>query len=380
MKKISIREKIKIILLTKVILIYKIILIFSLCTFLLTSFLTCKKPETSEPKTQIEEGIAKTTQEPTAVETYTEELSGIRNPFSGTEVSSENEILRPLAVIVENSLAARPQTGLIDADVIVEIVDEGGITRYVAIYSSKESDVIGPVRSARPYYAEIAKGFDSIFVFFGASKEGYERVVQLGLPDLSAAADTIGNSGILAKARHWRDSSRVAPHNAYMSTISLREDSKNYGYKLNGSISPFKFKNDAPESNRGDVNTVIVNFSFPSFEAKYVYDKKTNSYKKYLGGVAHIDRNSGEQIIVKNIIVQITDITGPIDQYGHMAVRTTGQGEALYFMDGKVIEGTWIRNNYNEPYKYLDENGNEVKFNVGQTWISFLSTLDRVNY
>ena len=380
MKKISIRKKIKIILLTKVILIYKIILIFSLCTFLLTSFLTCKRSETGEPKTQIEEGIAKTTQEPTAVETYAEELTGIRNPFSGTEVSSENDILRPLAVIIENSLAARPQTGLIDADVVVEIVDEGGITRYVVIYSSKESDVIGPVRSARPYYAEIAKSFDSIFVFFGASKEGYERVVQLGLQDLSAAADTIGNSGIRAKARHWRDSSRVAPHNAYMSTISLREDSKNYGYKLNGSISPFKFKNDVPESDRGDVNTVIVNFSFPSFEAKYVYDKKSNSYKKYLGGVAHIDRNSGEHIIVKNIIVQITDITGPIDQYGHMAVRTTGQGEALYFIDGKVIEGTWIRNNYNEPYKYLDENGNEVKFNVGQTWISFISTLDRVNY
>ena len=100
MKKISIREKIKIILLTKVILICKITLIFILCTFLLTSFLTCKRSETGEPKTQIEEGIAKTTQEPTAVETYTEELSGIRNPFSGTEVSSENEILRPLAVIV----------------------------------------------------------------------------------------------------------------------------------------------------------------------------------------------------------------------------------------------------------------------------------------
>ncbi len=380
MKKISIREKIKIILLTKVILICKIILIFILCTFLLTSFLTCKRSETGEPKTQIEEGIAKTTQEPTADETYAEELSEIRNPFSGTEVSSVNDILRPLAMIIENSLAARPQTGLIDADVVVEIVDEGGITRYVAIYSSKESDVIGPVRSARPYYAEIAKSFDSIFVFFGASKEGYERVVQLGLPDLSAAADTIGNSGIRAKARHWRDSSRVAPHNAYMSTISLREDSKNYGYKLNSGISPFKFKNDAPESYREDVNIVIVNFSFPSFKSKYIYDKKSNSYKKYLGGVAHIDRNSGEQIIVKNIIVQITDITGPIDQYGHMAVRTTGQGEALYFIDGKVIEGTWIRNNYDEPYKYLDKNGNEVKFNVGQTWISFLSTLDRVNY
>lgn len=352
--------------------IFALILTFITFLFILIPLSSCKKPEISEPTTQIEES--------TTSETYIEELSGIRNPLSGIELSSEDDILRPLAVIIENSTVARPQTGVIDADVVVEVVDEGGITRYVVIYSSKESEVIGPVRSARPYYAEIAKSFDSIFVFFGASKEGYEKVVALGSPDLSAAADTIGSSGIKAKARHWRDSSRVAPHNAYMSTINLREDAKAYGYDLSTTISPFKFKNDTPLSGRGEEYTIIVNFSSPTFEAKYVYDKETNSYKKYLGGVAHIDRISGEQIIAKNVIVQITDITGPIDQYGHMAVRTTGQGEALFFLDGKVVEGTWVRNNYDEPFKYLNKDGDEVKFNVGQTWISFLATLDRVNY
>jgi len=362
----------------------KILLIFSISLSLLTSFINCKNSEIIEPTTQIEEEeeetVVETTLEPNSQEgIYVEELSGIRNPFCGVEVSSEDDIFRPIAVMVENSTEARPQTGLTDADIIVEVVDEGGITRYVAIFSSKECDAIGPVRSARPYYAEIAKSFDSIFVFFGASKEGYERVVQLGLPDLSAAADTMGNSGIKAKARHWRDSSRKAPHNAYMSIISLREDAKAYGYELNGGISPFKFKNDAPLSDRGDEDIIIVNFSSQTFEAKYVYDKETNSYKKYLGGVPHIDRISGEQIIAKNLIVQVTNITGPIDQYGHMAVRTVGQGETLFFFDGKIIEGTWVRNNYDEPFKYLDENGDEVKFNIGQTWISFLSTLDRIN-
>jgi len=361
----------------------KIISIIALLSFILTFSFGCTKHGIIEETNEIGEE-EKTKEEPTEpttqIETYVEELSGIRNPLSGIELSSEDDILRPLAVMIENSMAARPQTGIINADVIVEVVDEGGITRYIVIYSSKESEVNGPVRSARPYYAEIAKSFDSIFVFFGASKEGYERVAQLGMPDLSAAADTIGSSGIKAKARHWRDSSRVAPHNAYMSTINLREDAKAYGYNLNGGISPFKFKNDAPESERGDVDTIIVNFSSPTFEAKYVYDNEINSYKKYLGGVEHIDRISGEQIIAKNIIVQITDISGPLDQYGHIAVRTTGQGEALFFLDGKVIEGTWVRNNYNDQFKYLNKDGDEVKFNVGQTWISFLATLDRLNY
>src|SRR4030042_5417233 len=61
---------------------------------------------------------------------------------------------RPIAIMVENSFAARPQSGLYLADVVFEVVDEYGITRFVAIYNSNDAPVVGPVRSSRPYYAE----------------------------------------------------------------------------------------------------------------------------------------------------------------------------------------------------------------------------------
>lgn len=43
--------------------------------------------------------------------------------------------------MIENSFAARPQSGLIFADVVFEVVDEYGITRFVAIYNSNDAYV-----------------------------------------------------------------------------------------------------------------------------------------------------------------------------------------------------------------------------------------------
>src|SRR4030042_4076086 len=112
---------------------------------------------------------------------------------------------RPIAVMVENSFAARPQSGLNLADVVFEVVDEYGITRFVAIYNSNDAPVVGPVRSSRPYYAEIARGFDPIYAFFGTYPECYKVIEDMGMYVLSAMSDSSGNSSITGQAPYWRD-------------------------------------------------------------------------------------------------------------------------------------------------------------------------------
>ncbi|MEA2015150.1 MAG: DUF3048 domain-containing protein [Actinomycetota bacterium] len=107
---------------------------------------------------------------------------------------------RPVAVMVENSFAARPQSGLILADVVFEVVDEYGITRFVAIYNSNNAPMVGPVRSARPYYAEIARGFDPIYTFFGTYPECYKVIENMNMYVLSAMSDRSGNSSITGQA------------------------------------------------------------------------------------------------------------------------------------------------------------------------------------
>lgn len=79
----------------------------------------------------------------------------------------------------------------------------------------------------------------------------------------------------------------------------------------------------------------------------------------------------------------MTDIDGPIDQYGHMVVRTTGAhelGEAYFFMDGKVVEGTWGRTSAFDPFEFKDKDGNTVLFNRGSTWICMIPGIDRLMY
>lgn len=323
------------------------------------------------------EKILKGEEEP--LEPTFEELSGIRSLYSGVEDLSQTVKERPIAILIENlcepgGQCVRPQDGLADADIVIEVTDEGGITRYIAIFGAdKIVDKIGPFRSSRPYYSEIAFGFDPLFVHFGASGTGYENIDNLGILDLCA---------VRTKAPHERDTSRGldSEHTAYTKTTDLRQAAKDLGYDLEGGKSPLKFKADALEDERGEEDIIIIDITRPPYQAKYVYNKETNSYTKYVGGVLHTDRKSGKQIIAKNLIVQITDITRDISsEKGHMVIRTTGYGDALFFMDGKVIKGTWSRTSVADPYLYLDEEGRPIGFNVGSTWISFIPSLDKVS-
>jgi len=349
------------------------------------SFSGCKsKPEgvIEEPGKEVEEetGISEEQKEEISEEITSMQITGNINILSGLEVSGDVNDSRPIAVMIENHPDARPQSGLHLADVVFEVVDEGGITRYVALYSSYDAEILGPVRSARQYYAEIARGFDPIYAFWGTYPEGYKIIEDMDLDVLSVLGDQSGNSSITAQASHWRDNSRVAPHNGYMSTLQLKEDAKRVGYSLEGGNSPFKFKLDAPQSERGSISDITVDFSTPQFSINFKYDKAGNNYLKYISGSPHTDRETGKQITVNNVIVMITDIAGPIDSAGHMAVRTTGSGKAYFFMDGNVVEGSWERTSVFDPFTYKDSDGNQVLFNRGQTWIAMVQGIDRVIY
>lgn len=294
---------------------------------------------------------------------------------------------RPIAVMVENSSAARPQSGLHLADVVFEVVDEYGITRFVAIYCTKDASIVGPVRSTRPYYAEIARGFDPIYAFFGTYPECYKKVQDMGMYVLSAMTDRSGCSSITAQASYWRDWNRssIQEHTAFMSTIQLKQNAQKLGYPLEGNGIPFHFKSDAPESERGNTSNINIDFSTTvysprGFDVNFKYNKASNSYLRYMAGYPHKDYESGQQINVKNVVVMITDIEGPLDKYGHMYVRTVGSGTAFLFIDGKAIQGSWERGSVYEPFTYKDNNGDIVLFNSGSTWIAMVQGLDKVSF
>jgi len=309
------------------------------------------------------------------------EIKGDINMLSGKGLSDSVKNGRPIAVMVENSPDSRPQSGLIKADIVFEVVDEYGVTRYVAVFSSNEAEIIGPARSARIYYGEIARSFDPVYVFWGTYSDAYPVIKSMDMDVLDANSDVY----VPYTDAGWRDPGRsnVLEHTAFIDIKGIKEDAAEYGYSLTGGQSPLRFKLDAVASQRGGIGDISVDFSHNEYMVDFSYNLEENKYYKYLAGSPHIDFESGQQISVNNIIVLITNIDGPIDEANHMVVRTTGThdaGKAYYFMDGNIIKGTWGRSSIYKPFEFKDDDGKNILFNTGSTWVCMIQSPDRLSY
>ncbi len=308
-------------------------------------------------------------------------VTGNINQLSGLEISDSVQNGRPLAIMVQNAPGARPQSGLIHADIVFETVVEYGITRFLALYSSYDAEIIGPVRSARTYYAELARSFHSIYTFWGTYHQAYSIIGSMQMDIFDAHS----RLHVPYTSAGWRDHSRSSTfwHTAFINTFGIKEDSKSIGYALEGGQSLMQFKVDADETQRGDINDITVNFSSKPYQARFSYDMDTNQYLRFMAGEPHVDHETGQQIQLNNVVVLVTDITGPINHIGHMNVRTTGsheQGKAYYFIDGQAIPGTWARESIFDPFEFADQNGNPILFNRGATWICLVHSTDRLSF
>lgn len=369
----------------------KIVIFFLLVISIFISFALsgCKKGTDATEQSKIDVETSTTLEGSQSTETTKKtinemQITGNINILSGLDISGNISDLRPFAVMINNAPEARPQSGLNKADVVIEAVDEGGITRLIGIFSSNNVDTIGPIRSARQYYAELARMFDPVYVFWGTYPEGYKLIDNMDMDVLTPLGDTTGVSSIQANISEgkdaWRDSSRVAPHNAYSSTDKLTAAAQANGYSLKGGQSPFKFKLDAIDDKRGTIENIKIDFSSASFASDFKYEKDTNKYLKSVGGNPNLDRESSEQLSFNNIIALITDIANSGDSAGHMIVRTTLGGKAFFFLDGNIIEGTWERKSVTDPMEFKDDTGNTVLFNRGSTYIGLVQGTDRVIY
>jgi len=278
-----------------------------------------------------------------------------------------------VAVVIENYTPIRKQqVGIEGAAIVYESPAEGGITRLLALYDGDPVDVIGPVRSARPYFIAWASEYRAGFAHVGGSAEAMNnlktnyRVLNI---DEFADSKTI-----------WRNYTYEAPHNAFTSTNKLlaRLDKEKYYHPLKTKRFPFK---DADEIS-GDIKTITIDFSLTPYFVKYIFDPTTKTYTRYNGEVLH------HNIKPSNILVQFVD-TEVLDAEGRLRIQTNGTGKALIFRDGKVIEGTWEKDSsinsddqdMSQSWtKFFDKDGKEIELNKGQIWIEVVPKGRSVNY
>lgn len=269
--------------------------------------------------------------------------------------------------MVENHTDARPPVGIPQAAIVYEAIAEGGITRFLAVFGPFDSDKVGPVRSARQYYVEWAKGMDALYAHVGGSQDARTLIRTIGVADLDQFR--------WGTQAYWREPKpKVAiEHTMFTSTKLLYDVAKKVKHDLTATLTPYLFKEDAPAAERGTAQTVSIDFSTPAYQVVWTYDPKTNSYLRSQGGVEHVDRLTGERITAKNILVATIKRQPKSEEQGPGWTMTTiGSGKAIIIHDGKSFTGTWKRPSQTDMLRFYDEKGMEVKLNRGQIWIEIV--------
>lgn len=284
--------------------------------------------------------------------------------LNGVIVATDIYNRHPVAVMIENSQAARPQTGLVDADLVYEIVTEGGITRFMGVYSQNYPTKAGPVRSARSYFIDYLSEYDAYYAHAGGSPTALARIGEYGIKDYPHSSDSYHReprAGVSSEHTLFVDVSKI---------FKFGQEKK--GWPATTDFKPWLFKD--PSTTPGPASTVKIVFSSAPFNVNWNFDPATNMYSRVMAGVAHKDRVSGAQITARTIVAMrvINSPNSPYKGTGKESewnMTTIGEGPAAVFQDGVVINATWKKPSRVERTRFYDETGKEIELNRGKIWL-----------
>lgn len=322
-----------------------------------------------------EPGVEKKEETPKipAAEEATAEESGPIYPLTGIEADGVPSNNRIISVMVNNHTSARPQTGLSQADIVFEMLAEGSITRLLALYQSEFPDVIGPVRSAREYYFELANGYNALYVYHGAAGFVNDMITERGIPHLDGAI--YDNNGTLFQ----RESFRQAPHNSYLQVKGVYPEAEKKGYGTTAEMKPLPFLTaEESENLSGDpANHVkIVYDDAPMEIVEFSYEADIGKYIRYNDGEKTVELESGEPIQVDSVFI----VEAPhqiIDDAGRRAIDLNSGGNGYLIQQGIVREVQW-ENRDGRIIPVID--GEPAGFEPGKTWINVVPVDPGIGY
>jgi len=286
-----------------------------------------------------------------------------KSPISG--LGCADALRRPIAVMLSSDAPARPLSGLAQADLVIEMpVVINSITRPMAVYVCGNPTTLGSVRSARDDYISLAQGLDAIYIHWGGSHFALDQLNAGVMNNIDALKNPFD--------AFYRKSGVVAPFNGFSSISRLFNAVQKLGYRLENKFSGYPhLTQDVSQTKQ--TKTLEVAYG-GEFDVKYNYDPVSNSYLRWRGGKKEIDKNTGEQIAAKNVVVMRTDIKQLEGQYND--VRVTGEGKAAVYRAGEEISATWKKDAKDPTSKlyFYDARGEEIKFVPGQIWIEIVET------
>jgi Protein of unknown function (DUF3048) N-terminal domain/Protein of unknown function (DUF3048) C-terminal domain len=274
------------------------------------------------------------------------------DPFTGEPVKALGPVL---AVKIDNIVDARPQTGLQSADIIYVIPVEGGLTRFMAVYSSHIPPVVGPVRSARQSDLDILRQFGRpAFAWSGATPHLVPFIERAPVVDLYA----------LAAGGYYRDPNRVAPYNLYANTTQLLAEAKGAS-----KASDIGFRFGALPA--GGTPAASYSVKYPAASYTFSWSAKDKRWLAAMDGAPAMAAEGG-QLGGSTVIVQYTRIsTSRFLEYGGRPpyAKSVGSGSAVILRNGKEYTVHWSRPTLEDRTTYTLPNGQRMLFAPGQVWV-----------
>jgi Protein of unknown function (DUF3048) N-terminal domain/Protein of unknown function (DUF3048) C-terminal domain len=284
-------------------------------------------------------------------------------PLTGLPPSKHQNISRPpLAVKIDNVSDALPQSGVNSADIVVEELVEGGLTRLMAIFQCDKAATVGPIRSARISDADIlALLHGSVLGFSGANPAD--------LPPIEAHGDTVLISQDSDPQYFYRSDARPAPHNVFSSTKRMLHAGIAARHNLKAPKPLFTYGVIDPAAKRAHQ----VSLNWPAASALWTWSG--NHWLRTQDG--SVDRlSSGAQVSATNVVVMSVDIasTGLHDVLGNASPLdvTVGSNKVWVFRNGKMVKGTWSRPKVTSGLTLRDKAGHVIALAPGRTWIELL--------
>jgi hypothetical protein len=266
-----------------------------------------------------------------------------------------------LFVKIENAPDARPQTGLEQADVVYEVVAEGGITRFAAVFQSTAPATVGPIRSVRGQDPDLVGPLKGLAVFAG------------GIPDYVGQIDTVAQdlstaSPIGEGPPFRRDRVRRAPHNLYGDPAGFWAKA---AAPYDEAPQPL-FTYGALPAGATPATSVTIDFS-PVANVSWAWDG--SAWRRSQGGRPFVVTGSG-RIGPQNLVVEFVDVqdSSYVDPAGHPVPASTvvGSGDAEVFRNGQVVKGTWSKDDRTSETEYTGADGKQIPLEPGRTWVELV--------
>ena len=334
------------------------------------------EPENAEAQTPDVESNLTTSTLATPTETIAEYIFDIEkmSPLTGKYITQEEWLIRPRRVIsfkIDNNINARPQSGIQHADLVFEVLVEGGMTRFLAVFLDSSTDYLGPVRSARPTDPTLIKPFGSTLVVSGATEGLIPSIRELGVPVIEEQKTP----------SMFRISSRKAPHNLYADTELIRDviDDKGYLFIQPGPQPIFSFgynqnnwiKNASKITVEYSNETTVIWKLDGNLYSRFIVD----SYSQSDDPEAHnwISQNGFDTgILSTETVIVIQGVKYRDEATTLPSILTVGIGPVKIFNNGNMIEGTWRRTDIDDSFDLFDSNGKPIYIPPSKQWVHIM--------